>query len=772
MGTFPSCDYGVSDADTDTLYETVTWSVNGAPGQFQQPGVLLLTEGDVVTCTVTVDDPYESVTHTTLPVTVQPNTPPVISAVTILPEPAKILDTLLCEAVASDAEGDPISLTYEWAVNGAVIPAETGATLAGYFLRGDNITCRVSPADWNAAGTPVVQSVTIENSPPTVVSISISPEGTAFRDETITCDYTLTDADADPPSGQLYWTINGTDYFDFPYRSLGSGQQHQCAVDLGGTAVCWGDDTYGQVSLTPNTPRFVQIDAGTNHTCGLTQAGQVECWGIADNSTADRGQVRGTPSTGAFSQISLGADFGCALGIAGNLVCWGDDAEGQISTAPGSTDIAEISTGSTHACTLSTTGEVDCWGNNTDGQVANQPNGTGFSSLALGAHHSCAIDSTGQVQCWGINNGSEDDFGQVTNTPSGVGYVALSSGTAHTCALTNDGAIDCWGKDLDDQVSNYPIATNHTALAAGQDHTCAITSSGFITCWGISDGNPTSDFGQVTNAPTGLAPVTNTIAGIFTAGDSIECSVIPSDSFGAGTPSTSTTITVVSNPAIIENHYISPTPAIPGDLLTCGFTSYDPDGASVVERVEWHIDGILLGQDATFDTTGLLGGEKVECIAFSDDGESEASSTVSITINEAPVVTNVTITPAKASTSGNLLCSYTYQDIDGDPDASSIQWRVNGIPAGNLENLSGPFNAADAVECVVTPNDGYQDGTNVTGSIQINTPCRHRHLHFSRPSVYNRHLELSLHLRGCQQRSQRLHDCMEYQRYQHVPNNQ
>ena len=72
--------------------------------------------------------------------------------------------------------------------------------------------------------------------------------------------------------------------------SLDSGQYHACAVLDDNSAVCWGNNSYGQLgdntTNNSNVPiqvagnhSFAAISTGYNHTCGMLTNGSVYCWG-------------------------------------------------------------------------------------------------------------------------------------------------------------------------------------------------------------------------------------------------------------------------------------------------------------------------------------------------------------------------------------------------------------------------------------------------------------------------------------------------------------
>ena len=72
-----------------------------------------------------------------------------------------------------------------------------------------------------------------------------------------------------------------------------------CAIDISENPVCWGDDSYGQISDTPTNVLLSSLSTGQNHNCGLDTSGQVHCWGYDGN-----GVVSNAPSVGSFTHLS------------------------------------------------------------------------------------------------------------------------------------------------------------------------------------------------------------------------------------------------------------------------------------------------------------------------------------------------------------------------------------------------------------------------------------------------------------------------------------
>ncbi len=119
-------------------------------------------------------------------------------------------------------------------------------------------------------------------------------------------------------------------------------------------------------------------------------------------------------------------------------------------------------------------------------------------------------------------------------------------------------------------------------------------------------------------------------------------------------------------------------------------------------------------------------GEIVNCEAIANDGMAQGNTMdryyfVQPPNNTAPSVSNVVISPTSPTETDTLTCTYIYNDPDMDPDASTIQWSVNGvaIAGATTDTLSSGYATADFVTCAVTAFDGTVSGNTGTMSILI-----------------------------------------------------
>ena len=98
--------------------------------------------------------------------TVTPNTPPVVSNVSISPTLTTVDDTLTCEYDIYDGDGDATVATTTWSVNGNIIL--TGEdSLSNGFSVGDDVSCSVTATDGQQPSNAVSSSTVILPAPTT-----------------------------------------------------------------------------------------------------------------------------------------------------------------------------------------------------------------------------------------------------------------------------------------------------------------------------------------------------------------------------------------------------------------------------------------------------------------------------------------------------------------------------------------------------------------------------------------------------------------------------
>ena len=179
---------GASDSDGDTITYGYAWYVNGNAVSSTSSALSgAFSKGDSVSCTITPNDGTEDgSTVTSNSVTIL-NSAPVISSVTITystqqhPSGTFAGDQLTCNPTGtSDVDGDSLTLSYTWYVNGA--SHSTGQSFDTSSLNsGDVVYCSAIASD----GT--TNSATVSSASTTVYTIhSINIQNMAFSPSTIT----------------------------------------------------------------------------------------------------------------------------------------------------------------------------------------------------------------------------------------------------------------------------------------------------------------------------------------------------------------------------------------------------------------------------------------------------------------------------------------------------------------------------------------------------------------------------------------------------------
>lgn len=255
------------------------------------------------------------------------------------------------------------------------------------------------------------------------------------------------------------------------FSAVSAGGKHVCAEFVGNNVpYCWGDNSSGQLGNGTMTNSSVPVpvttdiynilieyvSAGGSHTCALA-GGQngfemysaAVCWG--DNSSGQLGNGTTTNSavpvatnTYVGPQFSAGTLFTCAYnfyaGVTGVSVCFGNNGSGQLGNGTTTNSaipvlvasaftFATVSAGDTHACGLSPYGIAFCWGNNSSEQLGNGTTinsatpvpvagSLDFDMVSAGGSHTCGVasyrdgpNSGGAAYCWGDNT-----YGQLGNS--------------------------------------------------------------------------------------------------------------------------------------------------------------------------------------------------------------------------------------------------------------------------------------------------------------------------------------------------------------------
>ncbi|MEW6777548.1 MAG: hypothetical protein AB1405_14720, partial [Bdellovibrionota bacterium] len=282
---------------------------------------------------------------------------------------------------------------------------------------------------------------------------------------------------------------------DVDWAQVSSELNHTCAIKTDGTLWCWGENGSGQLGNNSTTDNNVPVQefsaandwafvgTGENHTCAVKIGGTLWCWGQGGFGQLGQGAyapslvpVQEFAQTSDWAEVSGGANHTCAIKTDSSLWCWGEGGQGQLGSSgtfdtnfpsqevTGATDWAQVSAGRNYSCAVKTGGSLWCWGTNGSGQLGN--NGTvpapspareaslssDWAQVSAGLTHTCAVKTGGTLWCWGQNQkgqlGDNSEFTSLVPVQEfslAADWAKVSAGHFHTCAVKADESLWCWG---------------------------------------------------------------------------------------------------------------------------------------------------------------------------------------------------------------------------------------------------------------------------------------------------------------------------------------
>ena len=163
-----------TDMDGDDVVLSYSWTMDGVLIEDADSDVLVgpFTVGAVVECSVGINDGLEDGTGISLSTVIE-NTAPLVGTVDITPDSDVEADTFLsCNGSANDLDGGTPTLSYSWTnVNGDVLGVSSTLQLDPSVTPvGDSITCMLTATDINGGSSCDFDSVTVNNTAPTVLT--------------------------------------------------------------------------------------------------------------------------------------------------------------------------------------------------------------------------------------------------------------------------------------------------------------------------------------------------------------------------------------------------------------------------------------------------------------------------------------------------------------------------------------------------------------------------------------------------------------------------
>jgi hypothetical protein len=700
----------VTDADGDDTTVRYAWWVDGTllAHSAESLDSDSFDRGAEVLCAATPNDGWtDGLTRYSAPVTVE-NTAPEIDSVVLTPAAPNAGSTLACAYVGyADPDADPEGVYHAWFVNGRAT-GDTTPTLTGGFVGGDLVECTVTPFDGMHAGSPRSASVRIENTPPVLSIVSLTPSS-ATETDTLSCTPGVTtDVDGTTAFTFAYaWTVNGASIA--PTTSTLAGAW----FDAGDTVACIvtpydGTDPGSAVTSTAasirNTPPSITAARVTPSAARVGST--LTCAGTATDVDGDVPTLSYRWSNGATTATTA-VSTADAPGDVLTCTITATDASGATSTASADATVLNSAPVVTRTTVTPLSGRVGdtltCAATATDADGDTPTIAYSWSTGATGTTYTLtASDEPGDtVTCYATAGDPEGD----TSTGS------ASAAVTNTTPVLGAASVTPASPANDDSVACVAVATDADGDTPSLAYTWRNLRSGVAFSTGATH----------TLTPADASP-----------GDTLSCLVTATDPHGASVSTTSSL--TVRNRAPVATATLDPARAARTDTITCEGLASDADGDTTSLSFAWTVNGIAIAATRTDRTSAQLedafvAGDTLTCVVTATDahgGTDTATATTTIG-NAAPSIVSVSVTPESPRTDDLLEALVTTTDADGDSLTLTYDWYVDGalVQSGTDDTLDGTaaFERGDDVYVEVYVTDGTTTVSDTSALLTVgNTP--------------------------------------------------
>ncbi|MBT3223417.1 MAG: hypothetical protein HN348_30465, partial [Proteobacteria bacterium] len=310
---------------------------------------------------------------------------------------------------------------------------------------------------------------------------------------------------------------------------------------------------------------------------------------------------------------------------------------------------------------------------------------------------------------------------------------SLSEGETVTCRVdVHDGLEDGLQAEASAQVNRRPT------VAPSLDHDIVATT-GSLTCTphgADGDGHGLTysyewveSTGAVFATATGATSTINISAypGSLSEGETVTCRVVANDGVEDG-PSAEISAKVNNRPVVapfLDSYWV----ATSGTLI-CTPNGTDADNHGLTYSYQWvESTGAVIAYDSgatsilyvsTYYGSSLSAGEIVTCRVVANDGlDNGISGEANGQVNNPPTAT---ATVAAVNDFQDAVCTPATNDVNGHGVTPYYRWTVNGGGNHTGSTLSkSNFSAGDTLQCLITPNDGYEDGVETASNTVMAT---------------------------------------------------
>lgn len=706
----------VLDPEGDAVTTAWSWTVDGVAAGAGTSPEGALRKGQVLVVDHTAADGV-GVTTTRWQGTVA-NTPPAAEGAQVEASPSRATGARCLVSGMIDVDGDAVSPVVRWTVSGTpVVPV--GEWLDGSeFRRGDLVACRATPHDGTDGGDEVVSAPEpVVNSLPVLGGLSLSP-AEPRTDSTIVALLGLrTDADGDPVSTAVTWTVDGVDEGQAPFLSADRFRRGQVvrATATPTDGFSFGVPLVAEVVIRNAPPQVRGVMLSPDPPYGAVETVAVVAVDDADGDVVD---LRYTWSVdGVMVQDGPSDRLPPESFAAGQAVSVVVEATDGIDRATGSAGpaLARNSPPRLRAVTVNPT------------------------VLAEGDEAHCVIDAADPegdpfvVLSWWTVDGLD-----VPGSPTVLNSAWFDRGQEVRCvAAADDG--------LGDPVllaSNPVVVSNTPPELAGLTFDPGVPLGGVLltaVALGLYDVDP-PDQGllsldvtwTVDGQEVGTGPVLP--AGTFRRGQEVQAVAVAVDGIGRGASQVHTVV-AGNSPPVVRSVVVGPLPAF-GDIpLVAEVVADDADLDPVDLAYQWRVNGVVQDVVGAELPPGLARrGDRVDLAVTPSDlfvAGAVAHAVTVVLSDRPPSLPTVQITPAFAMPGQDRLrCRVTVEAVDPDADAVTyaFAWTLDELPyAGPFETDEWPDDVVPAAalaegqrwRCSVVAYDRAHETVAVTADARV-----------------------------------------------------
>ncbi len=167
----PTANSTLTIASSSVKIKNVVWYIDGRQSAVGKVLRGVFRKGDSITASVSYTSDGGGSGKLALSKVIVKDSPPVITSLTVNPLYPTVASTMRVTAHASDADGDNIVLKYQWYVNGNIVKNQTGNSFScSSYKHGDMIHIAVTPFDGEKDGMSRSNYISIQNTPPVIIS--------------------------------------------------------------------------------------------------------------------------------------------------------------------------------------------------------------------------------------------------------------------------------------------------------------------------------------------------------------------------------------------------------------------------------------------------------------------------------------------------------------------------------------------------------------------------------------------------------------------------